>query len=54
MTGEGPLAWMDEVELRHWMTLAAARASLAALGAGAEALRAFPATKAFQVGRPFL
>ncbi|GAB4817100.1 hypothetical protein N2152v2_004146 [Parachlorella kessleri] len=49
MAGEGPLAWMDEVELRHWMTLAAARASLAALGAGAEALRAFPSTKTFQV-----
>lgn len=49
MTGEGPLAWMDEVELRHWMAVAATRAGAAALRAGGAALAAFPSTQAFQV-----
>ncbi len=50
MTGEGPLAWMDEVEMRHWMALAAARAALAALSTGADVLAKFPSTRTFQVG----
>ena len=51
MTGAGPLSVMDEVELRHWMALAACRAALAGLCAGEAALAGFPSAQAFQVCR---
>ena len=43
MAGDGPLQWMDELELQHWLALAAARSGLAAAAAGAAALGHFQA-----------
>lgn len=42
MTGEGPLKWLDDVELRYWMYISAMRTAISVLSRSQQALQHLP------------